>query len=280
VGGPDNRSFPDTDYQFQPKILRTGNGGATTWREPDSVTLLNPGITDGRVLRDVAWATGDHFWAVGTGGTILQSTNDGADWVQHDPSSATVSIQKLALHGVAFLDADHGVVVGDNASGKAAAVAYRNDAGGVTWYDVKPASGDVLQFTDVELLGTSAYACAEELVNGARVGTIYRSDYSAGTFSPFVKVSSLPSFTSCTIGTDLGRIPILNEIAVNPSTNDIWVGGECGRVWRRTGSGSWSELKSQTSGHVVGLSLTASGHVYASTMRQNETQQGLTRWNP
>ena len=70
---------------------------------------------------------------------------------------------------------------------------------------------------------------------------------------------------------DLGRI----LHASRPLNSDIWVGGECGRVWRRTSSGTWTELKSHTSGHVIGMSLTSSG-MFVSSMRQDETQHGLT----
>jgi len=282
VGAPDNRSAPDTDYQYQPKILRTNNGGFMTWREPASVTLLKSGIIDGLLLRDVEWAAGDDFWAVGEGGTVLQTTDNGDRWVQHDPTSTSGTLAKLSLQGVAFLNVDNGVVVGNDttSTGSAVARAYKNDGVSIVWYDIKPVSAAVLQLTDVKILGSSAYATGEEEVSGVRVGGVYRSDYAGGTFGLFVKLPSQPSFTACTVGGDLGRIPILNEIAVNASNGDIWVGGECGRVWRRTSSGTWTEFKSNTSGHVIGMSLTSSGHLYVSSMRQDETQHGLTRWNP
>jgi len=280
VGAPDNRAQPHTDYTSQPKILLTDDGGATSWREPTLVTLLESGITDGRTLRDVKWAAGDDFWAVGEGGTVLQSTNNGNTWIQHDPSAVVSSLAKISFEGVAFLNSQNGVVVGESSEGSAVAAAYEESSGTITWYDIKPSSGTVLQLTDVKMLGNSAYATGEEEISGVRVGAVYRSDYTGGTFGAFVKIPSQPIFAACTVGGDLGRIPILNEIATNASNGDLWVGGECGRVWRMTSSGTWTEFKSQTSGHVIGMSLTSSGHLYVSSMRQDETQHGLVRWTP
>jgi len=115
-------------------------------------------------------------------------------------------------------------------------------------------------------------------IGGVQVGAVYRSDSVGGTFGAFVKIASQPTLAACTVGGDLGRIPILNEIVVNATNGDLWVGGECGRVWRMTSAGTWTEFKSNTSGHVIGLSLTSTGHIFVSSMRQDETQHGLTGW--
>lgn len=93
-------------------------------------------------------------------------------------------------------------------------------------------------------------------------------------------MSPQPSIPACTIGLDLGTKPVLHRIAINASNGDIWVGGECGRVWHYSTGGGWIERKSQTSSHVVGMNVTSGGYVYATCMRHDNTQQCLVRWHP
>jgi hypothetical protein len=78
------------------------------------------------------------------------------------------------------------------------------------------------------------------------------------------------------VGGALGVNPVLMEIAVDPASGEIWVAGECGRVWRRTASGAWSEVKSQTDAHVRGLSMTSQGMLFLAGFRATETQQVIT----
>jgi hypothetical protein len=36
---------------------------------------------------------------------------------------------------------------------------------------------------------------------------------------------------ACNVDEDLNKIPVLNEVEIAPD-GDVWVGGECGRLWQ------------------------------------------------
>jgi len=286
VGAPDQR--PSSAYQNRPKILRTANGGGFPqgWQEPQSI-IDTPGASPKfKALHDVDWVSGGTFWTAGNGGLIYSTTNGGVDWAQHaDPSIPIASFQKYVFEGISFLDPDHGVIVGwRQGSPTAHAFAYSRVGSVETWTDISPNPAMVPPIEvlgDVEILGQSAYAVGQTraLPGVARTGVIVRSDFAGGTFGQFVPIAQ-PQILECTVGGDLDRLLVLNEIAVNSSNGDIWVGGECGRVWRFTSALGWSQQKSQTDGHVNGMSLTPSGHLYVNSMRLSNTQQGMTRWVP
>ena len=62
----------------------------------------------GQHVRDLAYATPTHVWAVGEGGLAWESTDGGASWGSRDLGTST------ALYGVAFGDATHGWAFGYN----------------------------------------------------------------------------------------------------------------------------------------------------------------------
>jgi hypothetical protein len=101
-------------------------------------------------------------------------------------------------------------------------------------------------------------------------------------FGQFVIMQDQPFAFLCNTGSDLGRIPILNRIEVNQASGDIWVGGECGRVWSRRPPAvtSWEEHKSQSDSHIVSMSMTPGGYLYLGMFRASETNSAIVRWRP
>ena len=71
---------------------------------------------------------------------------------------------------------------------------------------------------------------------------------------------------------------MLLEIETVASTQDIWITGQCGRVWRRTLSGSWTELKSQTSTHLLGISFPSANTGYFGGLRKEQPQHCVVRY--
>lgn len=71
--------------------------------------------------------------------------------------------------------------------------------------------------------------------------------------------------------------PVLNEVEVVSAT-EIWLAGQCGRVWRYDGT-NLVEFKSQTDGHVWGMSITPLGdRGYLALQRRTTTSTGLVRY--
>jgi hypothetical protein len=212
---------------------------------------------------------------------IFRSDTGGSAWHQVvDPVIPLAALQAHEFSGVAFHDPDHGVIVGKKGSGGARAYAYARTGSVETLMDVSPPDLTITQLADVQILGSTAYAVGERDVSGVRTGVVVASTFGGGSFSPFTPLASQPAFPACGVGGALGVNPVLMKIAVNSANGDIWVGGECGRVWRFTTGGGWIEVKSQTDGHVRGFSLTADGRLFASTFRATETQQAMTVWQP
>ena len=82
-------------------IVRTEDGGKSwTQQRMNGVDLL----------ADVVVAEGDTLFAVGSPGAILRSDDSGATWVRQQSPDP----YRLRLNRVAFVDANHGWVVGDS----------------------------------------------------------------------------------------------------------------------------------------------------------------------
>lgn len=271
--------------QDYPKILYTTDAGATGWSSPTTITLKS-GTNTEHALLAVAYVedtNGANFWTVGEGGLIFhssesESTAAGVVWYQFaDPNQAVSEFQGNDFFGVACIDATHGVVVGTHGSaGKAWAFHY---AFPPTWTDISASDTSIRSLTDVKIMGNHAYAVGTKVVDGIRQGVILKSDYSSGVFGQFAALSGAPTPDACAVGSDLGRISVFHRLAVNASSGDIWVGGECGRVWGYA-SGDWAEWKSQTDAHIQSMSLTPSGYLYLGAFRPGDTLNCITRWVP
>ena len=272
-----------SSFQNKPKILWTDSGGGPPlpWQEALTISTIEGTNWDFKTLRDVEWVSGGVFWTVGESGLAFHTDDGGATWSQHaDLANGIESFQKYEFEGVAFLDTNNGVIVGWKQNAPTGqALAYKKVGSVETWTNIGPSDPSITKIADVKILGTSAYAVGEKTSGGTRQGVILRSDYSGGEFGAFAPISPHPTIPACMVSGDLTRIPVLNEIAVNAANGDIWVGGECGRLWRYTSAGGWNELKSQTDGHVVGISL-AGGYAYVQAYRMTNTQQVMTRSVP
>ena len=137
-----------------------------TWAEQTSGTTA--------MLGGVDFVDATHGWAVGSGGTILATTNGGATWTaQTSGVDSTLGIQD-----VSFVDASHGWVVGDLEDTYGSAVLRTTSNGGATWtkQDLGPANLCGVDFVDathgwaVSLMGT-IYATT----NGGATWTTQRS---------------------------------------------------------------------------------------------------------
>jgi photosystem II stability/assembly factor-like uncharacterized protein len=130
-------------------ILQTSNGGGgacptvvSGWAPPASITC-NPAscaALDGLALNDVTCSgnngTTSEFWAVGSGGLVLRSTDGGLNWTQIPLVVGGVT-RTDDLEGVAFVSTSRGVVVGSNGGlGKAYAVV--TGGGTPVWVEITP----------------------------------------------------------------------------------------------------------------------------------------------
>jgi photosystem II stability/assembly factor-like uncharacterized protein len=280
VGEPDSRPGA---YEDKPKILWTFDGGMSDWRLPDSISVVRGTDWDFKTLFDIELIGGSgpttQFCAVGQAGLIFRTDDGGRNWRQVvDPSVPLVNLQAHDLMGVAFHDPDHGVIVGKKSGGGARAYAYTRSGLTETLADITPADLSITQLADVQVLGATAYAVGERDIGGVRSGVVVSASFGGSSFGQFSALPSQPAFPACSVGGALGVNPVLVEIAVNTANGDIWVGGECGRVWHYSSANGWVERKSQTDGHVRGLSLTAAGNLFLSSFRASETQQAMTVW--
>jgi hypothetical protein len=90
---------------------------------------------------------------------------------------------------------------------------------------------------------------------------------------------------ACSVGNGITEVPVLNSVKIAPG-GDVWVGGQCGRVWMRSASNSsWTvgPLKTQTDAHILGMSfvpLAGGGYVgYLACFRKDQTQYCIVRYN-
>jgi hypothetical protein len=296
----------NTPYPGLPTILYTVTGGTPFWLTvpPASITLLTGGVTGS--LFDVAFAgiiilTGKaDYWAAGQYGLILHSRDDGATWSQYmppGPGGTPSQPTDFQINGVAFKDLTTGIFVGRGPEPlgqplRAVAYQYKKPAGGaVTWTNISPATPNYFStLSDVVIVGNTAYAVGDEyhILTGFRKGVVLVSTIVGTDFIPFAPLTdaTLPTFSECTTNdshNDIGETPVLIEAEIAPSS-ELWVGGQCGRVWRRTAgvSGVWSEFKSQTDTHILGISFPVcqNNYGYFWGHRTEQPQQCGVRYTP
>jgi hypothetical protein len=75
------------------------------------------------------------------------------------------------------------------------------------------------------------------------------------------------------------QVPVLSQIEAAPD-GDLWIGGECGRVWQFTPPSLWVEHKSQTDAHVQGLSVPAPDTGMLACQRSSRTGWSIVRFRP
>jgi hypothetical protein len=116
-------------------------------------------------------------------------------------------------------------------------------------------------------------------VGGLKEGVVLKASWTGTGFGTLSDVTPPSTVPLCVTGNDAYGQAILTEVDVAPNTGEVWIGGACGRVWSRSGSGSWSEIKSQTDAHVIGMSFVpdGSGAVgFIAGFRASQTQQCIT----
>ncbi len=257
------------------KIRYTEDAGLTLWN--DGSILSTDSFIDGKPLNEVTYAGGDDFWAVGAQGLILKSVNNGAGWRLVLPEDG-LTLREFEMHGVAFLDQSTGLICGER-SDVGAIYQYQLLSGGSpTWTALSiPTTPQVRLLSDVAIFGNTAWAVGEKLVGTERAGIVLTGTASGGSFSALTEDPG-PSggFPKVYTGKAYEDIPVLNEVEVCAATGEVWVGGACGRLWKRSVTGTWQQVKSGTDAHIVGLSFpSATG--YAAGMRKSQTQQCVTR---
>jgi hypothetical protein len=148
----------------------------------------------------------------------------------------------------------------------------------------------VSDIAEVRIVGNDAYAVGETLHAGAggamsREGIVLHSSYSGGSFGTFTPFSSAGQFPVCVVGYNLRDAvttfgptsPVLRSLALISSSN-LWVGGECGRVWHYASS-TWTEHKSNTDAHIRGISFPpGSSTGFFIGYRYFQTTQALVRF--
>jgi len=272
VGQKDNTQ--GAMYPGRPKILYAdGIHNGRDWSNPVTISdhpSTGQGSQD-KELREVVWAGGSTYWAAGQTGLIYSSVDHGQNWNQLIPPgySGWSSIRNLEFTGLAFKDATTGVFVGSN-NGVGFAYVYKRGTN-PTWTSIWPADPAITLINDVDIAlgGTVAYAVGVKVVGGVEKGIILSSTFNGTSFGTFVLDPNVPLIDSCTVGDDLESVSPLNRVKIAPG-GEIWVAGECGRVWTFTpgaGSGSWNPRKSQTDAHIRGLSFPLAGNGFAAAFR-------------
>ena len=262
VGDPYTDPATDT---ARPKIRYTLNGASTPWLE--NVTVRASAAYLDNSLRDATWTPGGRFWAAGTGGLIVRSADNGKTWISLLPAGE-IDFNQFQIEGLAFLDASNGVFVGirpdPSADGARHGVAYHyRETPPGSWTAIAmpslPAQEKIRGLYDVEwnAANQSVWAVGDKYVSGVRQGIVLKAVWNGSSFGPFVEQENAQGgFPRCVTGDELAESAVLSEIEIAPVTNDVWVGGMCGRVWvRRAAAATWIELQSQTSAHVTDISF-------------------------
>ena len=259
------------------RIRYTDSGGFGTPGWQDAAILSTDSFIDGKPLNEVTYAGGDDFWAVGVQGLILKSVNNGAAWRLVLPEDG-LTLREFEMHGVAFIDQSTGLICGVR-SDAGVVYQYQHLSGGSpTWTALSiPSNPQARLLTDVAIFGNTAWAVGEKLVGAERAGIVLTGTAAGGSFSALTEDPGPPGgFPKVYTGKAYEDIPVLNEVEVCAATGEVWVGGACGRLWKRSVTGTWQQVKSGTDAHIVGLSFpSATG--YVAGMRKSQTQQCVTR---
>ena len=168
-------------------------------------------------LASVAFTSVNDGWAVGSGGTILHTTNGGATWAKQPSGTSAV------LNGVAFANASDGWAVGCNGNATAGIVLATTD-GGATWKAQQSNTSDVL--CGVACTNASdAWAVGYD--NNSPAGIILATTNGGATWTP-----QDPTTTATTAG--------LDAVACT-NASDAWAVGGAGAILA-TGNGgaTWS----------------------------------------
>lgn len=269
-----------------PTVLFNGDLDATsrTWSAPDEILSAEPDLTVATRFNDVDWVSGAEFWAVGEGGLILYSDPVvGLDlWRQFlPPDENYASFSNFDLDGVGFAQSGHGLVVGKRTlSGIETAKAYHvnNTGSGPKWVEILiPNEPSLIALTDVDFDGVNAYATGIRVVAGVKQGVVLKATLSNGAFSTLVAATT--TFSECNVGESPTTADVLGEIEIAPG-GAVWVGGQCGRLWRSSDGVAWNSVRSMTDAHVLGMSFIAANSGFVAGHRSNRTGHSIVRIVP
>jgi photosystem II stability/assembly factor-like uncharacterized protein len=250
------------------------------WTPPVLIDVLPPTPTSAIELREVDWAGGLEFWAVGAQGLIYHSdpTLGPAQCAQFVPSGTGYDeFSTHEFHGVSFAGTNEGVFVGSRStlgveSGKA--YHYQRSGPNVSWTEIPITEPGIEVLTDVDFDGSVAYAVG---LQSPRLGVVLRATYASGSFSSFTLVHTV---APCDVGDDVGEFPVLNEVEIDPGDN-VWAAGECGRLWRnKSGTSSWSQVRSLTDSNVRGMSFPGADLGFLACHRGSRTGHVIVRVDP
>ena len=183
------------------QALVPDGGHGWFWQMPQPSTGLN----------DVTFAAGQ-FWAVGGGGTILHSTDGGGSWAGQPTGS------DADLWSVSFGDAQHGWVVGAQASGTYDDLILGTTDGGAAWTDETP-GGLTDSLTNASFVdATHGWIGTDDgkLLKTSDGGVTWRTLKLAAAYNGYLTVD----FVDATHG---------------------WAGGTRGRIWTTVNGGkTWT----------------------------------------
>ena len=281
----------------QARIVYTQSGGIPNWNEINHHDIVFATSGTFGSLKDVIYVPGTTIvWAAGDKGFIARSNVNGVGWRQVLISGSQLT--DFEINGLAFKDTSTGLFVGRDDEDVGIIYQLKVGAGGShTWLrlDVVPhdPSAPVADIGDVAIFGSDAFAVGEtletlasgeEVRRGIVLKALYTGSASGGSFGTFSPFTSVTQFPKCEVGGNLRggeattgtTIPVLNRIAITAS-GDLWVGGECGRVWRYSSS-TWAEYKSQTDTNFLGISFPTNTEGFFVGYRFAETSQALVRY--
>lgn len=222
---------------------------SSTWSDTVTISGTLPAGPTG--LTDVAWTQAAQFWAVGDSGLVLRSNNGGLSWTVIPIRIGGSVVSDISITGVSFLNANDGFVVGQSTSASSPnARIYRvtnATSANPVWTNVSPPSTlKVTVLTGVAATGTRAFAVGRKGVvpNESRVVLKWTGSGFVEEITPVVP--RCEETDSLAPGTPETR---WSTVSLSPTTNEVFVGGSCGRFLRYDGT-SWSELRSLTSFHI------------------------------
>ena len=219
------------------EVLFTTDGG-TKW----STAALAANIPSERLL-SVAFsganASGGHdFWAAGEGGLLVHSTDGGASWARVLIVIGGQTVRS-DMNGVAFINANTGLVVGARAAGGGRALRIESaQSAARTWTDVSPVGASELLAVAADRASGSAYAVGFD-------GGVYVLNRHDAVFKPVPEAMALVEN-----GDNLYAV----SVVISGTTHQVFVGGQRGLVLWFDGT-TWSKPKSQTSLTITDLSF-------------------------
>jgi hypothetical protein len=233
-------------------------------------------------MREDCWAGGQEYWTVGSNGLVYASdptAGPAQQWGQFVPPGQEYrDFKNNSFEGVSFSGVNDGIFVGQITVGttvEAVAYHYHRTVSGTTWTPITLPVGHKIQIlSDVAFDGSSIYAVGQRVTETVYEGVVLKATFSGGVASAFTEVQQVPP---CTVGIAADGVPVLSEVEIDPS-GDIWLGGQCGRLWRSTNGLTWvGPMKSQTDAHVQGMSFPVAGTGFVAGYRASETQQSVIR---